>query len=196
MAAKPASRPAARIQDWLAWGLARLGWPGWAGAGLLLAAGFMLISGVVPMEQEAARLSQRADRLALRPPVAPKAERVRDWREDLPSDQEGYARLARLFGAASRAGLNLAEGSYREVRDAKLGLTRLSITLPVAGSYGAIRGFMAQALNQEPALALESLRISRDAIANTELNADLRFTLYLTTARPLPASLEKPELRP
>lgn len=168
-----------RLQDWFAWGLARLGWPGWAGMALLLGAGFVSLAQVRPMEADAARMRLQAERLASRPVAPVDVAPARDWRADLPSDREGYARLARLFTAASRAGLALAEGNYREVRDAKLGLTRLAITLPVTGSYATIRAFLAQALNQEPALALESLRVSRDAIGASELSADLRFTLYL-----------------
>lgn len=167
------------LRDWFAWGLARLGWPGWAGLALVLGAVLVSLVQVRPMAEEAARLALQAERLARQPMTRQVAAPPRDWRAELPPDREGYARLAKLFTAASRAGLTLAEGNYREVRDAKLGLTRLAITLPVTGNYPTIRAFLAQTLNQEPALALESLRISRGAIGDSELSADLRFTLYL-----------------
>ncbi len=168
-----------RYQDWLAWALTRLGWPGWAGAVLVVGALYVLLVQVGTMEAAATRMGRQAESLAQRPQAQTQVAVARDWRADLPPDQEGYARLAKLFAVAARTRLALAEGTYREVSDSKLGLTRLSISLPVTCSYPALRAFLAQTLNQEPALALESLRMSRDTIGATELAADLRFTLYL-----------------
>ena len=170
-------------RDWLSWGAARLGWPGLLGLGLLAGAMAVCLTLVHPMEAETRTLHERAQVLAQRPAEANQPVAVRDWREDLPAGHQAYARLQALFAAAEAAGLSLDEGSYRTQADANTGITRLLINLPVSGDYLAVRAFLAQALNQDPALALEGLRLSREVMAETELVADLRFALYLG-ARP------------
>lgn len=174
-----------RARDWLLWGGARLGWPGLTGLALMAGAVALCLAMVRPMEDETARLQDRAQalsrQLAQRDAAAP--VRGRDWREDLPADHEAYGRLTRLFEAAEEAGLALDEGSYRtQVEGAdrdQAGLSRLVIRLPVSGDYTAVRGFLAQALNQDPAVSLENVRFTREAMGETELEADLRFALYL-----------------
>lgn len=176
-----------RAQDWLSWGAARLGWPGLLGLALLAGGVAVCLTVVTPMDAEVTRLQAEAQELAqklarqdasLAPPV-----QVKDWRADLPSDHQAYGRLTRLFQAAENAGLALDEGSYRtqfeSASKGQAGLGRLVISLPVSGNYPAVRGFLAQALNQDPAIALENLRLTREAMSETELTAELRFALYL-----------------
>lgn len=166
-----------RLLDWLAWGAARIGWPGQAGIALLVLAVAVCVGYVRVLDAEVAELRDRAERLARQPAatVAP----ARDWRASLPSGHAGHAHLARLFQAAADHGLRLQEGRYREARDARTGLTRLSIVLPVTGAYPALRAFLAQALNGGPGLALEGLRLSREDMASREIEAEVRFVLLV-----------------
>lgn len=89
------------------------------------------------------------------------------------------AALRRLFDAAEAAGLDLPQGEYRltEIQDAHL--RRYQLSLPVAGSYPAIRAFMAAALGADPALALAGVQLRRERIEAHELDALLNFVLYL-----------------
>jgi len=84
-----------------------------------------------------------------------------------------------LFDAADKAGLKLDQGEYRltEVKDAHL--RRYQLSLPVYGGYPEIRAFVAQALNTDPALALNAIQLRRDRIESPDLEALLNFTLYL-----------------
>ncbi|MEW6679349.1 MAG: hypothetical protein AB1421_15655 [Pseudomonadota bacterium] len=182
----PAGKPASsRLQDWLAWGAARLGWPGLLGLGLLAASLALCLLAVKPMETRAQALETRAQdqvrQQALKPDIhtAP----VQDWRSNLPADRQAYARLARLFEAAETAGLALDEGNYRTQTETRSGLVRRVVILPVAGTYPALRSFMAEALNQDAALALEGLRMSRETLETPDLEAELRLAYYLE-ARP------------
>lgn len=176
-----------RVQDWLSWGAARLSWPGLLGLALLAGGVAIYLAVVEPMDAQVARLQGEARDLARQRArqesfLAPSAQ-VKDWREDLPGDHQVYGRLTRLFQAAEDAGLALDEGSYRTQFESapkgQSGLGRLVISLPVSGSYPVVRGFLARALNQDPAIALESLRLTREAMGETELMAELRFSLYL-----------------
>jgi len=162
--------------------LGRLGWAGAAGA-VLIVGSLAYDAGVVRPREAAleaqvnrnaqgrraadalrAQAASEADAgVAPRPPLAPAAA----------------AALRRLFDAADRAGLELAQGEYRltEVKDARL--RRYQLSLPVAGGYPEIRAFVAQALNADPALALTAIQLRREQIENPELDALLSFTLYL-----------------
>jgi len=167
------------LADWLAWGGARVGFPGQIGLILTLlavVAGTYLVS---PMEAEIETTRARADRLAKQPPPPPREVADQAWMARLPSRHAGHAYLARLFAAGEKAGLELEEGRYRESRDLDSGLTRLSISLPVNGEYRAIRAFLAHALEKEPSLALEGARLTRESIGDTVVRAELRLVLFL-----------------
>lgn len=53
------------------------------------------------------------------------------------------------------------------------------IVLPVKGSYRQLRRFMARALSDTPALALETVSLNRQAVGDVAIEAQLRFRLYL-----------------
>jgi hypothetical protein len=60
---------------------------------------------------------------------------------------------------------------------------RYQINLPVTGNYPAVRAFVAEALEREPSLALDGMRLTRERMDSGEIEAELRFTLYLGGAR-------------
>ncbi len=179
-------KPVARPLDWLAYVAARLGWPGLAGLGLLLAA----LAGdhflVLPLQDRVADLEARVDRLsrAPRPAKAEETERERAERfaDSLPLSADAPEAVARLFAAATHAGLRLEQGGYRPVAGSAGGPARYQITLPVSGDYPAIRGFLAEALERQPTLALDGLTLSRESIASPEVKARLNLTFYLREA--------------
>jgi len=173
---------------------ARLGWPGALGAALLLAALAVDLLVNAPLEENLATRQATAARRALLPQAV---ERVRKPLA-LPRERAETA-LPRLFAAARHHGLQLDEGRYAETGssgetgnsgeiakagEAKSGeKRRLRIDLPVNGTYPALRAFLAEVLDENPALLLESLELTRDDIASTELEARLRFVLNLETTR-------------
>lgn len=172
--AAPASRRlAARIQ----FQFARLGWPGALGAGLLLAAlaADPLLN--APLEESLATRQAEAARRALLPTRAERADKP----IMLPRERVEAA-LPRLFAAARHHGLSLDEGRYAQT--GKAGESPLlRIDLPVIGGYPNVRAFLAEVLDDNPALRLESLELRRDDIGSTELDARLRFVLNLETSR-------------
>ena len=172
---------AARPLDWLAYVIARLGWPGLLGLGLLVAAVLLDRYQVQPLATKAAELGVRAERLSRqpRPIIAPPPEALADR---LPTDADAPEGVARLFAAAKHAGLSLEQGSYRPAGDKGAGLRRYQITLPVTGEYPAIRSFLAEALERQPGLALDSLALSRETFASAEVKARLGLTFYLREA--------------
>jgi hypothetical protein len=84
-----------------------------------------------------------------------------------------------LFAAARREGVLLAEGRYRLGTEPS-GLFQIyEIDLPVRGSYAAIRRFVERSLLALPHAALVDARFKRESARANEVQAQLRFVLYL-----------------
>jgi len=164
---------------WFAWALARLGWPGLLGLALVLGSVVFGLGVVEPASKAAHQAQVQAARLARLQLVTAKAEPLKDWRADLPTDHAAYGHLSRLFAVAEASGLALDEGSYRMQAEPEQDVNRLMISLPVSGDYPTIRAFLAAALNQDRALGLESIRFSRESMSDQVLEAELNFALYL-----------------
>lgn len=164
------------ILAWLDYATGHLGLPGLLGLGLLLAALGVERLLILPLEAAVRDGEARLQRLAAEPrPVAPDASQS----GHLPVGEAAPEGVARLFTAAGHAGLNLREGSYRVVVQPGSGLRRYQITLPLSGTYPAIRAFLAESLERRPDLALDSLSLRREKIGSPEVEARLGLTLFL-----------------
>jgi hypothetical protein len=159
--------------DWLAYTAARLGWPGLLGLGLLLATLALDHFLVQPLETATAELDARADRLARKPRPSAVPTPPVTLLDRLPSGAAAPEGVAQLFAAASHAGLSLEQGSYRPAGNKDAVLRRYQITL---------RAFLAEALERQPSMALDSLILTRESIASPLVKAKLNLTLYLREA--------------
>lgn len=170
-----------RPLDHLRYRLRRLGRVGALGSVLLLASLAYTQFALKPLQaQTAAQLRDNASaRAALQAEAARSAENGAKASPQPMLAPAAAAALRRLFEAAAQAGLELDQGEYRltEVGDARL--RRYQLALPVAGSYPQIRAFLTEALNNDPALALVAVRLRRERIEATEVDAMLNFILYL-----------------
>lgn len=188
--------------DRLHYALAWLGWPGVAGLLLLTSAGLVQSLQVEPMRVASAELQQQVEHLAKPASSAReiKTPRQAELGATLPGIERMPEAVARLFSAAKHAGLTLQQGAYRAVGDVvgnavgnAVGnnpgadkfspLSRYQISLPVTGDYPAVRAFVAEALEREPSLALDGMRLVRERMDIGEIDAELRFTLYLGGGR-------------
>lgn len=167
--------------DWLHYALARLGWPGAAGLLLLAAAGLLQALAVEPLHAARATLAQRSARLAQTTPPQHRSEAppAAPFSATLPGAERMPEAVARLFAAARHAGLSLQQGAYRPAGEKASRLLSYQISLPVSGDYPAVRAFVAEVLEREPSLALAGLRLLRSDMNQGEIEAELRFTLYL-----------------
>lgn len=170
--------------DLLRYYLGRLGKPGMLGILLLLGGLVYLTALVLPKAaqlQELAASNEQARKASM-------TEKARAARQDMGHAQrqafapEAAAALRRLYEAAEESGLELVQGEYRMQESREEGVRQYQFMLPVYGSYADVRKFLALALNNEPALALNSMQMRREAIEETDLDVALSFTLYLGTA--------------
>ncbi len=90
--------------------------------------------------------------------------------------------LARLHAAALRHGVEFEAGAFRLENVAEQPLSRYVMDWPVQADYRALRRFIADALREQPALALEAVSLQRDDPTSPRLTARLRWVLFI--ARP------------
>lgn len=163
--------------------LQSLGLPGIGGAlALLLAIALLLLAhawdgqaAALQTEADALRTSLRAQRASAveAPPVTPQ-----QWQANLPPATERQQRLADLLEMGLRAGLASSRTEHRLTVDAASGLERLRISMPVSGGYAPLRQFIGAALEHDPALSLDSLKLRRNTPMAAEVEAELVWSLH------------------
>jgi hypothetical protein len=160
--------------------LNRIGRSGLAGIGLMFCAGVFLFSAVLPQYREIASL--RSDILeAQRRGVAAPSPHVRLNRflDDLPKRGELPNITGKIFKLAAGAGVTLDRGRYELAPLHSGRLARLRMSFPIKGQYPAIRRFIDATLIAIPSAAVEGLRIERKAVGDANVDADLRFSIFV-----------------
>lgn len=130
--------------------------------------------------QSRTRDALAANQTTLQVPTSP-AQRLALLNDALPPEAEREMQLKRLFKMARGAELVLAQVDYVRTEFPSVGMARLSLQIPVAGSYAAMRLFLDRALLQLPFLALDELSFQREAINSDEGEAILKLSLYFKT---------------
>ena len=165
-----------------------LGWPGLAGALLLLASVGYALAGILPARQDVLRAQGQVARAELvlagvrsgkvaPPPTAQKRGEI--FYAALPAQAEVTKWIERIYGAAATEKLSLAQGEYAEADIPTTRMARYRIVLPLHGSYGQIRRFIAAAGAAVPGLTLEDLSMQRQNVGDTEIEARVQLSLYL-----------------
>ncbi len=129
---------------------------------------------------------ERAERIAHEQAVVPTQSTAERARASVSAFRTVVGRASNLerdlqtiFETARDQGLTLPEGRYK-VADSRAGeFQTCEIDLPVKDSYRAIRRFAEAVLLKLPHAALEDVRFKRKSAGTAELEAQLRFVLYL-----------------
>jgi hypothetical protein len=168
----------------------RLGANGLAGAGLAVLA-VVGATYAYQAQQETVRLQAELDQARVRatqrsalPAVdafAP-AERLSRFQNWFPTLDTSPDDLRKIFHAAQQSHVVLAKGEYNLTNiDGSGGLQKYDVILPVKENYSAVKGFVAQVLNELPHASLAELRVERPAAGADELDTRVHFTLYYRT---------------
>jgi hypothetical protein len=172
----------------------RWGLPGALG-GLLLATALLLVGLLVPRERDALLSDQRALREARLHAAQLKREQradaqpqdpARRFIEAFPNADERHRRISNLLGLAAGLGLQPRHSEVRSAAEPALGLTRLRVVLPLRGSYETLRRYVDQALRDDPALALDLLRLERADPDAAEVRAELQWSLWMQSDATVP----------
>lgn len=181
VAAAAAVRPVRAGLAQAVWAVGRTGRAGLLGAGLLFAAGLFLASTHLGLaaEVEALRGELAAARARARTATAWAGPGPAAPARALPGRADVPAMLHELFGKALRAGLAVDSGRY-DIRGgaASGGVVRTRVAFPVSGPYPEIRAFLDAALATMPAVALSHLVLTRRAIGDANVEAQIEFTVY------------------
>jgi len=176
----------ARLEVWLR----RLGPAGIVALGILLACGAFYVNALVPAEEEAAAQRAALERLRSRTPYRPvsvdgRAEELRRFYALFPEPGQLNSQIERLHRLGRGAGLDLAQGEYRLERRTT-GLWAYKVTLPVRGTYAQLRDFLSAVLKDMPIASIDALRFERKRAADTQLEAQVRLTVYAQPPGELP----------
>ena len=157
----------------------KLGGPGLVGLAALLLAAVALVLGqrwdaqatALQAEARALRAKARPAAIATAVPVS-----VQQWQANLPAAAQRQQRLADLLELSIRLDLNGARTEHRLATSE--GLERLRVTMPVTGSYAQVRRFIGAALEHDPALSLDSIKLRRLSPMSAEVDAELQWSLH------------------
>lgn len=197
-----------RRLDAMLFALRHLGLLGWVGVTLALAtAAYAVI--IVPQQAEeisaaraeTARLQQRRLAMEKTPGVSADANSPAKSAADLPTLKTAPVALRNLENIAREDKLQLKRNEYRYVDHVehaehldrmtsasakkaappaeKDPVVEVRIAIPSSGKYGSIRAFIAHAMDNLPTLVLDGMSLKRESIAQGDIQAQLRFTLFV-----------------
>jgi hypothetical protein len=169
--------PAAR------YALTRAGRTGTVGLALLMVAAGLLLSTLLPLRRHVDELQQQVQQASVDSPVpsaipAP-GEDLKVFMRALPRRGELPTVVATVVQQAQDAHLDLVTGRYELAAGQTRRIGQYRLTFPVKGTYPELRSFIERALLAAPALALESLRMQREDIAQEAVTAEVAFVIYV-----------------
>ena len=94
------------------------------------------------------------------------------------SDKLVEADLNKIFEVALKNEVELPQGDYQWSVDPNSPFRKYQISYPVVADYRNVENFVTQVLLALPWAALNGFEIRRNAVNETEVQADLTFTLY------------------
>lgn len=100
----------------------------------------------------------------------------------LPPMSEASQLIGELDQLAQTEGLELTRGQYSVSSLAGTSLRRWQLVLPVEAPYPTLYAFIAAALERQPNLTLDELKLKRDRIETGDLQAELRLSLFVEAA--------------
>ena len=171
---------------------ARLGIPGWMALALLAFAAWGEGVDAPGIEQDTAAL--RAQTLRYTGRSAPSATSFQPalatLEAKLASGDGASQALAGLLKGARAAGLTVSTVEYRTQASGLPGVSQHAVSLPVTGSYAALRGWLAEALRTQPSLSLDALSMHRDDPNSGSVEARVTLSLWVRESTPgsLPSS--------
>lgn len=162
--------------------LKKLGAAGVLGLGVLLFCIPFYFSAVRPAELEIAAQHEATERLRSRGPFRPvsvdhRSDDLRRFYRLFPAPQRLPDELEMVYSFAREANLDLMQGEYR-LEKRSVGPVAYRMMLPLRGTYSQIRSFIGSVLREMPTASVDALRFERKNIAETQIEAQVRLTLY------------------
>ncbi len=163
-----------------------LSWPGMIGLGLLAFCLAFYWSALLPakirlaeMHDQAGSLGARFKQMKTQPQEVTPQMQLANFYHFFPNFAATPDLLEKLYSAAEASGIVLEQGDYRRVSSKEDKLESYQVTLPVRGSYPAVRKFLGRVLADLPTISLDSISFQRQKIGDTIVETQIKLTLYL-----------------
>lgn len=170
----------ARLRESARRTLRRAGWPGWLGLALLaLAVTIGVGYDTLSAQQRATLVAERTQLMRSASATVTGSAPVVEFLSGFPSDQALPRTLARIYESANQQGLNVERTEYRSVNQVGTPLSRLSLQLPVQGSFAALYAWLNEMLGAMPEVGLESLVVRHAEAGATEVDAEVRLVVFV-----------------
>jgi hypothetical protein len=164
----------------VAWSLSRTGKSGLVGLALVGASAVFFLSTQLPITDEVSQLREDLASAKAHASVAPRLGSMSGPQTlgTLPARGQMPQLLGILLQQAEAAQLSIETAKY-ETSSVKSGtLVRYRVAFPVEGSYPQVREFVDAVLKAMPALAIDQLSITRKAIGDATVEAQIRMTIF------------------
>ena len=158
---------------WLA--LCLLGGLAIAAAGVEITTGYWHWQGLLA---KVASSQQQISQLTLAASSSAKETAALETERAMQSDKLVEADLNKIFEVALKNEVELPQGDYQWSVDPNSPFRKFQISYPVVADYRNVENFVTQVLLALPWAALNGFEIRRNAVNETEVQADLTFTLY------------------
>jgi len=161
-----------------------LGRTGVAGAALIVFALAFFFGANSPLQSQLAEMQSTLDAAqtsnASLPATAPAPQsELKAFMTRLPTRAELPTLTGQIVAQAASAGISLERGTYDFTITSSGQLVRARMSFPVHGRYPDIRHFIDGTLAAVPGAAVDALRFERKSVGDTEIDADVRFAIYL-----------------
>lgn len=161
------------------------GWAGVIGSGLLVFAvsfdyfGNRTLAVQTDALQQEGRLLARRLRQPIAMPAVSDRQRVDAFYASLPQSGELPDLLVRLHGHALARGVRVESATFRSTPEPGTPLERITLELPAQGSYLLLRAWLNDIQTAMPEMALDSISLKRDSIAEPDVQVRMRFLVFL-----------------
>lgn len=171
----------ARAQTWL-W---RLGWA-WPVAMLLGASADAMYWGVVRPQSARIVLSQAALQQSPREQAMSTKALVQasDVRAVIAASASSDEIVAQMATLAQAEGIALSQSEYQYQAMADASIVQIQVTQPVHAAYPQVRRYVEAVLRSVPNAALDELAARRDNVNQAQLDARLRWSVWLPGVTP------------
>lgn len=149
------------------------------GAGVLLYDALTMRAARRQLDQAAAALKSAPVSVEDRPSsVTADQQRLNAFRQVLVAAQDSSEEVRRLVGL-TQPELAWQRAQFQHSEDSALGTVQLQIAVPVKGEYRQMRKAVDRALLDMPNLSLDHVALQRRQASDSQLEAQLRFSLWL-----------------
>lgn len=144
----------------------------------------ILLAGVLPLRADAQALSRDIAQLANHPEaLQATVDPYTAFTTVLIDPAQTSQRLQEVFGHLQKAGIKTQQADY-QYHTAKHGdFDVMRVSIPVVGSYVAIRQGIANILRHMPGVSVDQVSFERDTAGSARVDGQIRLSLWLRPTR-------------